>query len=108
MRWVDDLLFLRQDLRLQVVVVQHVLHDVGGAALQQVVAVLEGQLAALDRKAEQDLPVDLVVGGVDPGGVVDEVGVDPTARPRVLDAPELGEAEVAALADDARAQLRRR
>ncbi len=35
-----------------------------------------------DDAVEQDLDVDLVVGGVDAGGVVDEVGVDPTAACR--------------------------
>ena len=34
-----------------------------------------------------------------PGGVVDEVGVDPAAAEGVLDPAELGQAEVAALAD---------
>ena len=36
---------------------------------------------------------------VDAGGVVDRVGVDPHAAQRGLDPAELGEAEVAALAD---------
>ena len=103
-----DLVLLGQDLRLQVVVVEHVLHDVGRAILQQLVPSLQRQLASLDRKAEQNLPVDLVVRGVDAGGVVDEVGVDLAAGPRVLDAPALREAEVAALADDAGTHLRRR
>ena len=54
---------------------------------------------------EQDLDVDLVVGGVDPGAVVDGIGVDPHARQRGLDAAELAGTEVAALADDLAAQV---
>ena len=96
---------LREDLRLQVVVVEHVPHDVVGHGLQQLVALLAGQVAALLREAEQDLEVDLVVGAVDAGRVVDRVGVDAPAGLRVLDAAALREAEVAALADDARAQV---
>ena len=66
---------------------------------------MSGQLAALDGVVEQDLDVDLVVRGVDAGGVVDGVGVDVAAAQRVLDARLLREAEVRALADDAHAQL---
>ena len=75
---------------------------------QQRVALLLGQLAVGDRQAEQDLDVDLVVGGVDAGRVVDRVGVDAPARQRVLDAPELRAAEVAAFGDHLAAQLARR
>ena len=57
------------------------------------------------RDAQQDLDVDLVVGGVDAGGVVDRVGVDAHAVQRGLDAAALREAEVAALADHLAAQL---
>ena len=59
-------------------------------------------------RVEQDLDVDLVVGAVDAAGVVDRVGVDAAAAERELDPPALGEAEVAALADDPAAQLARR
>jgi hypothetical protein len=41
-----------------------------------------------------------VVGGVDPGRVVDGVGVDATAAGGEGDTAGLGEAEVGALADD--------
>jgi hypothetical protein len=54
---------------------------------------------------EQDLDVDLVVGGVDAGGVVDEVGVEQHAVLRRLDAALLGHAQVAALAHHLAAQL---
>src|SRR5574337_1390221 len=39
-----------------------------------------------------------MIGGVHPGGVVDEVGIEPPAVQRVLDTSELGEAEIAAFA----------
>jgi UDP-glucose 4-epimerase len=57
------------------------------------------------RAVEQDLEVDLVVGHVDAGGVVDEVGVERDAVERGLDAGLLGHAEVSALADDPAPQL---
>ena len=63
-----------------------------------------GHVAVVDHRAEQDLDVDLVVGAVDAGRVVDEVGVDP-ARPRERDPRALGQAEIAALGDDPAAQL---
>ena len=78
---------LGEDLRLEVVVVEHPTDDVVRAGLQQGVAVVGGELAALDREAEQDLQVHLAVGGVDARRVVDEVGVDPATRERVLDPP---------------------
>ena len=46
-----------------------------------------------------------MVGGVDAGGVVDGVGVDPPAGQRELDAAGLGDAEVGALADHLAAQV---
>ena len=54
---------------------------------------------------ERDLDVDLVVGAVDAGGVVDRVGVQDAAGQGALDAAALGQAEVAALADDPDAQV---
>ena len=66
-----------------------------------------GERAVGDRVAQQDLDVHLVVGAVDAGGVVDGVGVDPSAGERVLDPRALGEPEVAALGDDLAPQLGR-
>ena len=93
-------------LRLEVVVAQHQRRDVVGHPREDRVALLLGELAVGDGEAEQDLDVDLVVGGVDAGGVVDGVGVDPAAGERVFDAAELRETEIAALDDDLAAQLR--
>ncbi len=95
----------RQHLRLEVVVAQHQRGDVVGHLREQRVALLLGELAVADRQAEQDLDVDLVIGRVDAGRVVDRVGVDAPARARVLDAAELRAAEVAAFDDDLAAQL---
>ena len=71
----------RDGLRLLVVVAQHEPADVVGHLGEDAVALFDaGQLAALDGVVEQDLDVDLVVGGVDAGGVVDGVGVDAGRR----------------------------
>ena len=95
----------RQHLRLEIVVAQHQRRDVVGHLGEQRVALLLGELAVGDRQPEQDLDVDLVVGGVDAGRVVDRIGVDAAAGQRVLDAAELRAAEVAAFDDDLAAQL---
>ncbi len=84
---------------LLVVVAQDVRGDVVGHRREQVVALLGREVAGAHDLVEQDLDVDLVVGGVDPGRVVDGVGVEPDAALGGLDPAALGEAEVAALAD---------
>ena len=89
---------------LLVVVAQHQPGDLVGHLGEQRVAALGRQSTLADRLVEQHLDVDLVVGGVDTGAVVDRVGVDVAALAGVLDATELGQTEVAALADDLRAQ----
>src|SRR5215207_10921 len=76
-----------------------------GHLRQQPISILVGERAREDHAVEQDLDVDLMVGGVYSGGVVDRVGVDPTpstVRPNlgVLDAAELTQAQVATLPDD--------
>ena len=99
-----------QRLGLRVAAVQHPLGHRLGHLAQQGVALVLGHLARGHEPAEQDLDVHLVVRAVDPGDVVDRVGVDPPAVPgratadRVLDPTALGEAEVAALADHPAAQ----
>ena len=79
--------------------------DLVGHLAEQRRAVVGLELAGVDHPVQRDLDVDLVVGGVDAGGVVDGVGVHPPAGQRVLDAAALGEPEVAALADDPDPQL---
>ena len=94
-------------LGLQVVVPQnqrpHFIRHLG----EQAIALLTRHLAVTDLPAEQDLDVDLAVGGVDPAGIVDGVRVDAATRERVFDARALGKAEVGAFADNAAAQLGR-
>ena len=92
-------------LGLQVVVAQHQLGDLVGHLLKQLVALLAGQVAGLLDLAEQDLDVDLVVGAVDAGRVVDGIGVAAPAGQAVGDAALLGQAQVGALADDLGADL---
>ena len=82
-----------------VVVLQHQRRDLVGHLLEQAVALLSAQLAAVDAVRQQDLDVHLVVGGVHSSGVVDEIGVDQPAGERVLDPGRLGQAQVAALGD---------
>ena len=53
----------------------HVVGHVG----EQLVALLDGQVAGGHHGVDEDLDVDLVVGAVDAGRVVDGVGVDETA-----------------------------
>src|SRR4030095_12151920 len=79
---------------LVVVVAQDQVADLVGHLGQQRVAVGLFQLAGGDGAVEQDLDVDLVVGAVHAGGVVDEVGGDVAAGQRVLDPAALGEAQV--------------
>ena len=96
----------RQRLGLLVVVAKHSLGNGGGHLGEQVVALLDGQVARGHDAVEQDLDVHLVIGAVDSARVVDGVRVDLAAAQRELDTRGLGQAEVAALADHATAQLR--
>ena len=86
---------------------QDELGDLAGHLLQQLVAHVPGDLLVPNGPVQQDLDVDLVVGGVHAGRVVDEVGVDQAAAQRELDPGGLGQAEVAAFGDDPSPQLRR-
>ena len=75
---------------LAVVVAQHLVRDVVGHRGEQGVALLGGEVAVAHDPVEQDLDVDLVVGAVHPGRVVDRVGVDVAAAVRELDAGRAG------------------
>ena len=94
--------------RLQGVVAQHQRRDVVGHGGEQAVPPRQIELAGAHGAAEGDLDVDLDVGGVDPGGVVDRVGIAASAGEAELDPRPRRHAEIGALADDARAELRRR
>ena len=94
-----------QGLGLLVVVAQHQRTDRIGHLGQQLVALLAGHVAGGNDLAEENLDVHLVVGAVHTTGVVDEVGVAGAAVETVLDTPQLGHAEVAALAHHLGAQF---
>ena len=95
----------RERQRLQVVVAQDEIADLVGHRRQQFVALVFLQAAVLHRAGERDLDVDLDVGGVDAGRVVDRVGVELDAPARGLDAAALGDAEIGTLADDPRPEI---
>src|SRR5690606_32728128 len=63
--------------------------------------------AGAQRRLQGDLDVDLDIGGVDAGGVVDGVGIVAAALAGIFDAPALREAEIGALAYDAGTHLAR-
>ena len=94
-----------QRLGLQVIVPEHQSGDLIRHRRQQRVALLHRQLAILDHGTQQDLDVDLVVRGVDAGGIVDGVGVDPAAGAGEFDASRLGNAKIGALAHDLAAKI---
>ncbi len=91
---------------LPVVVRQHQFGDLVGHLAEQFVTLLLAQPPLADQVVEQHLDVDLVVGAVHAGRVVQGVGVDLAAGAGELDPAALGQAEVAALADHLDAQLR--
>src|SRR5690606_16800517 len=62
--------------------------DLIGHRHQQVGALVGADLAGGDQRVDEDLDVDLVVGAVDPGRVVQRVGVDPPAGEVVFDTPQ--------------------
>ena len=64
---------------LRVVVAEDGDRDLVGHLPEQRGAAVGLELARVDHPVQRDLDVDLVVGGVDAGGVVDGVGVHPPA-----------------------------
>ena len=92
-------------LALLIVMAQHQRGDLVGHGEQQGVAVLALQQTAGDRLPGRDLDVDLVVRGVDPGRIVERVGVDLASAQGRFDPAALRQTEVGAFADHAHAQL---
>jgi len=99
------MLRLGQRLGLLVVVLQHQLGHRVGHFEQQLIALLGGHVASADHLIEQDLDVHFMIRAIDAAGIVDEVGIARSAMQRVLDASQLGHAEVAALAHHFGAQI---
>ena len=95
----------REGERLLIVVAQHQGCDLIGQLGQELIARGERELALAHRRGERDLDVDLDVGSVDSGGVVNRIGVEPHATRRRLDAAALGHAEVGTLAHHLGAQV---
>ena len=95
----------RQRQRLQVIVAQHQSRDLIRHFGKQGIAAVERQAAVAPGNAQCDLDVDLHIGGVDAGGIVDRVGIKPDAAERRLDPAALGHAEIGAFADDLAAQI---
>ena len=90
---------------LVVVVRQHLEADLIGHRGQQGVAIAGLECAGGDGRPGQDLDVDLMVGAVDAGRVVDGVGVDAAPCLGEGDAARLGQTEVGTLADHLGAQF---
>ena len=87
-----------QRLILPVVVDQNQFTDFVGHAGQQRIALFKAEVTGQNRRTEQDLDVDFVVGGIDARRVVDEIGVQQDAVLGRFDAAALGHAQIAALA----------
>ena len=87
-----------QRLILAIVVVEHELRDFIGHRCEQLVALGHGQFFTLHFRVEQDFNVDLVIGGVYAGRVVDKIGVEQHTVQCGVDAAKLGQTEIAALA----------
>ena len=95
----------RQRQRLQVIIAQHQLRDFVGHLGQKRVARFHRQAAVAQRDAQRDFDIDLHVGGVHAGRIVDGVGIEPHAAKRRLDAAALGHAKIGAFADHLAAQI---
>ena len=93
-----------QPKRLQVVVLQDERLDLVGQRSEEGRAVHLGDAARLHQPANADLDVDLVIGGVDAGRIVDRVGVEPATVERIFDPGALRHSKVRAFADDLRPQ----
>ena len=87
----------RERQALQVIVAQHMGRHVVGALAQNLIALLQGEIAGGHGSIEEYLEIDLVVAGIDARGIVDGVGVDLAAFEVVFDAGLLREPEVGAL-----------
>ena len=79
-------------LALQIVVPQYQLGDLIGRSRQQSIAPSARDWRPVLGRIEQDLEIDLDVGGIDAGRIINEIGIGAPAVCRVLDTPALREA----------------
>lgn len=92
-------------LGLEIIAAQHQSRNLTGHPAKQCVTGFDVQLSRPHHLAQQNLDVDLVIGGVNSGGVVDKVGIDPATGLGKLHPAPLGQTQVAALADDLAPQV---
>ena len=90
---------------LRVVVRQHTVSDLVGERVQNLFPLLGGEGALMHERAQEQFDVDLVVGAVDAGRVVDGIGIDLDAAQCSFDTSQLSHTEVAALADHSRPHI---
>ena len=95
----------RDRLSLSVIVLQTQRRHIVCHFDQHIVALFFSHIAAPDDLTQSDLDIDLVVGTIDAGGIVDRVAVDPAAGPREFDSAQLCRAQVSPLADNLAAQF---
>ena len=79
-----------QRLGLRIVVAQHQLSDFLGHVAKQVVAIFDADLSCINCGIEKNLDIDFVIRGIDPGGIVDSVGMTESTMAAVFDPGELG------------------
>ena len=97
--------FDAQGLGLDVVVVQDKGSHLGFHPRQQALPCPGSQCSRLDGGVEQDLDVDLMIGGIHTGGIVDGIGITESAILVVLDASLLGHPQVASFSHHPDAQF---
>ncbi len=92
---------------LQIIVAQHESRHFIGHRGEEDIAVGPRQAPCGFGARQADLDIDLDVGGIDAGRIVDGIGIDAPALKREFDAGLLGEAKIGAFADDLDAKLAR-
>ena len=93
------LLRQRNRKRLQIIVAQDQRRHVLGHVGQERVSCLPREPPVAHRPRQRDLDVNLEVGGIHAGRIIDSVGIKPDAAQRCLDAAALRHPEIGPLAD---------
>ena len=81
---------------LQAIVTQYQFFDILRHVVQHPVAFGGGDLACVHFHIQPDFGIHFMIGAINPGGVVDGVGKDATARQRKLNPPGLGCTQITA------------